>query len=192
MTSDPTNSEINNAACHVSAKWLLVAAFPYIYPLSKFYPHTHTQILVQCINCALLFKDCLVSSRFFELGSSLMTPYYFCNVLTDVTSADIKNQQEAQIEHFLQGWGWGGLFFSHVTPCLACSQSSEEQMYEHIYKAGLWWADTHEACSVPILLHRHAVLKQSEAPLCINLGQTMGPHKRSKSRCEFSVVLIPI
>lgn len=73
MTLDPTNSEIDNAACYVSAKWLLVIAFPYIYPLSKFHPHTHTQILVQYVNCVLLSKDCLVSSQFFEFRSSFMT-----------------------------------------------------------------------------------------------------------------------
>lgn len=121
-----------------------------------------------------------------------MTRGYFCNVLTDVTSADTKNQQEAQTEHFLLGREWGGFFLCHVTPCLARSQSSKEQMQEHIYKAVLWGADTHGACNMPTFLHMQAVLEQSEAPSCIIWGQKMGPYKMSQSGCKLSVGLIPI
>lgn len=67
-------------------------------------------------------------------------------------------------------WELGSFFLSHVTPYLACSQASKEQMWKHIYKADLWWADTHEAHSVPILLHRQAA-EESEAPSSIISGR---------------------
>lgn len=177
-----------------SVRWLAVTTFPYLYSLAKLYPHTHTQIPVQ------FYKLCIPIQRWPCLQLLLWTQVlihdtvlYFCNVLTNVISADTKSQQEAQIEHSLLEWEWGGFFFlSHVTPRLECSQSSEEQMQEHIYKAGLRWADTHEACSVPIFLHRQAVLKQRDAPSYINMGQTVGPHERPKSGRKLSVGLIPI
>lgn len=77
VTSDPTNSEI-----HVSA-WLTcvlnrvpshLPPIP-VFVLSRWYPYLYTQILIQCGNGALLFKDFLVSSHCFEPRSFSVTPY---------------------------------------------------------------------------------------------------------------------
>ena len=124
----------------------------------------NTRFLVHCKLCTAMQR--LPSLQLLLwIRTSFTALCYFCNVLADVTSADTGCQQEAQIEYL--GWEWGGFFLSHVTLCLAGSQSPKEQMQEHIYKAGLWGADAHQARDEPLLLHRQAA-EACKAPSCIS------------------------
>lgn len=124
-------------------------AFLYIYAISKSHPHTNPDAMnrfhmaIQSFSCLQLLLCAQVPLHDTVLFLKNAGWCHLCR------HKDPNRKPTPNID-FLLVWAWGGFFFlSHVAPCLACSQSSKEQMQEHIYKADLWRADTHEAQDGP-------------------------------------------
>lgn len=104
--------------------------------------------------CALLLEYHFICSHFFEHGFFFMLfMFYFWNVLADFTSTAARKDRR-KYKQSISSWveNEGASVSSLVTPSLAFSQSSKEQMHEHIYKTGLQGAVTHKIYNVHILL----------------------------------------